>query len=905
MASDWQAPLVGRSTLISGILEGLIAGEGGQILQGASGIGKSRLLKELVEAATAAGVPSVLLVATQSLARVPLGIFVGLLPMDLSSAPVQEPSPLIFVANAVRAQIARDGIRLIAVDDAHLIDAASAGILHQLALSGVSVCATVASGEGLQDAVNALWKSGVSPLVDVPPLTEPQTVELLRYQLKAPVDRRLGNAIFIKTGGNPQLIAEVTESAVRAGAIAVRSGISVMTRPLPLDADLRRFLRARVGALSDRVRSAAEVVAVGEPLDVEVLIELLPVAALDEAESAGVVVRNARTGILRLAPPLEADAIFGSLTDRRRRHWSRELISVLGARSASMGASTISERALLARLRLELGDDVEATELVAVAEQLQTTNPGLCTHFLREALRRDGTVDVRIRIARVLALRDRLREATRLLDSLDEDLLSPQHKVDVLAIRAHLLAMTANRPGRALEILDAGITELGPVPTLLAVRSTALWRLGRVTGAVTASLPIVEDASATAGAAAQAAITAYGALIHTADTEGLAAVRENLDPLVTASGELFPRAAVSTVLADHYVSLFLRDDLEGTRGRAQRAYSDALRRGDDGVRAQHALSLGWIAVLRGQVGDGLSYLAEALSARGAWAPTTLPWGRSLYVQALVLSGDVDAAAQILARIKSSPRAPIYDIDVALAEASVSAAGGDLASAARTVSIAANRAHALGQNLLAGIAWYAATRYGDLDAAERFLSRNALRTPANHARRLHAAALIRSDAAGVEEAATAFEQQQLMWFAVEAQSHAVALHRSAGASYRASAAATRLASMLESVPLLRSPVVNALPHTSALTSREFEIAQLASSGITDRSIAVTLGISVRTVQTHLGRVYNKLGARSRSELRAWLPAQRVESSPSDKRRIGSAAAVNRAESPNPAETTKAS
>ena len=51
----------------------------------------------------------------------------------------------------------------------------------------------------------------------------------------------------------------------------------------------------------------------------------------------------------------------------------------------------------------------------------------------------------------------------------------------------------------------------------------------------------------------------------------------------------------------------------------------------------------------------------------------------------------------------------------------------------------------------------------------------------------------------------------------------------------------------------------------LTAREREVALLAVSGSTDRSIAEALGISVRTVETHLGRVYAKLDVEDRKAL----------------------------------------
>ncbi len=51
---------------------------------------------------------------------------------------------------------------------------------------------------------------------------------------------------------------------------------------------------------------------------------------------------------------------------------------------------------------------------------------------------------------------------------------------------------------------------------------------------------------------------------------------------------------------------------------------------------------------------------------------------------------------------------------------------------------------------------------------------------------------------------------------------------------------------------------------ALTKREREVAVLAAGGITSKDIADRLFVSVRTVDNHLGRVYDKPGISSRAE-----------------------------------------
>lgn len=50
----------------------------------------------------------------------------------------------------------------------------------------------------------------------------------------------------------------------------------------------------------------------------------------------------------------------------------------------------------------------------------------------------------------------------------------------------------------------------------------------------------------------------------------------------------------------------------------------------------------------------------------------------------------------------------------------------------------------------------------------------------------------------------------------------------------------------------------------LTEREIEVLRLAAKGMSNRDISRELSISVRTVQTHLSNVFNKLGVGSRTE-----------------------------------------
>lgn len=73
-----------------------------------------------------------------------------------------------------------------------------------------------------------------------------------------------------------------------------------------------------------------------------------------------------------------------------------------------------------------------------------------------------------------------------------------------------------------------------------------------------------------------------------------------------------------------------------------------------------------------------------------------------------------------------------------------------------------------------------------------------------------------------------------------------------------------------------------PTVEQLTDRELEVLTLVGRGYTNKAIGVQLGISDRTVQGHLARIFNKLSASSRTEavMRAvslgWLPSDLGES-----------------------------
>jgi DNA-binding SARP family transcriptional activator len=66
-------------------------------------------------------------------------------------------------------------------------------------------------------------------------------------------------------------------------------------------------------------------------------------------------------------------------------------------------------------------------------------------------------------------------------------------------------------------------------------------------------------------------------------------------------------------------------------------------------------------------------------------------------------------------------------------------------------------------------------------------------------------------------------------------------------------------------IMRSMPVAALRDRDDLTGRERQISTLLASGLTNRCIATTLGMSTRTAETHVSRILRKLDVRSRNQV----------------------------------------
>ncbi|MEU0113151.1 LuxR C-terminal-related transcriptional regulator [Streptomyces bobili] len=72
---------------------------------------------------------------------------------------------------------------------------------------------------------------------------------------------------------------------------------------------------------------------------------------------------------------------------------------------------------------------------------------------------------------------------------------------------------------------------------------------------------------------------------------------------------------------------------------------------------------------------------------------------------------------------------------------------------------------------------------------------------------------------------------------------------------------------------RAPVVEAPPDAVRLTRREAQVAELVAEGLSNQQIADRLVIARRTAEGHVERILSKLGFSNRSQIAAWVTAQR--------------------------------
>jgi DNA-binding CsgD family transcriptional regulator len=134
-----------------------------------------------------------------------------------------------------------------------------------------------------------------------------------------------------------------------------------------------------------------------------------------------------------------------------------------------------------------------------------------------------------------------------------------------------------------------------------------------------------------------------------------------------------------------------------------------------------------------------------------------------------------------------------------------------------------------------------------------------------ARAAYANAVAAKDSQALNEVSQAFEGLGALLYAAEASVEAAGILRCSGRPRDAMAGEHRAGQLLSRCEGATTPVVKAVTARARLTPGELDAAMQAAAGRSNKQIAAASYISVRTVESHLQRVYEKLGISSRGEL----------------------------------------
>ena len=247
MLNPW--PLVGRSRELELLADVLADGDRfAVVLAGRAGVGKTRLASEWLAVAEARGLATARVKAGQAARALPFGALAPLLP----GAPVPSVEPADMLRRARRDIVALgEGKPLVLlVDDAHLLDDASATLVHQLVSTrSAFVIATVATEAPAPDPVIALWKDELAERLELEPLGPYSIEALLTSVLNGPVSGATLHQLVERSAGNALYLRELVLAGMESGDLSNQDGIWRLSGSPAVSSRLVELIEARLGAV--------------------------------------------------------------------------------------------------------------------------------------------------------------------------------------------------------------------------------------------------------------------------------------------------------------------------------------------------------------------------------------------------------------------------------------------------------------------------------------------------------------------------------------------------------------------------------------------------------------------------------------------------------------------------------
>ncbi|SEH49336.1 regulatory protein, luxR family [Mycolicibacterium rutilum] len=865
MIRQW--PLVGRSEELAVIAEATRSvGDRarGVVLSGAAGVGKTRVAFEALSRCGPRAARRHWIVGTASSRSVPLGAFVEI-------ASEFGPDPLRRVREVIDGLIgdAPFGEVVVGVDDAHLLDDVSAFTVHQLVTRRLAtVILTIRSGETPPDAITAIWKDQHLDRLELQPLSPSELGRLVEQALDGPVDSFSADRFWQYTQGNTLYLRHLLDHEVDAGRVTRHSGVWRWDGQPSLSPTLTELLESRIAQAPATVRDVLDALAVAEPLESDVLEAIADADALAEAESLGLISVDctARPASVRLAHPLLGEIRHtGSL---RLRRVSGRIAAEL-ARKGSTDPRALIRRAVLT-LESDLTPDSEFL-LAAASAAMQLLDHRLAEHLAERAVAVGGGPWAKIARAMAITWQERGVEAEAVLAE-QADQASGLERTQIAILRAMNFTLILGEVARAeaeLELLPADDVSAQAI-------ATALRPLIQLVRGHSREAVAMADVAAAQSPGSDVA-TIFLAWVYVTGLGDLG----RIDEIEAAAKEGYAVADRSPE-SGHLLRRLALQETHGYRLGGMLAESDAvidrIRRDTLDVpfeESWHRVMVGLSAMSRGALDDARRSLRDALAYLGTGDNGRMvkTFGRTWLATVTAMLGRAQDARRELEALEwwaRDPQACMFDPYRSLAEAWVCAAEGACSEAVSLMRRAAQREVELDRPAWQVVLLQTATQFGDHTTADRLAELAAtVQGPRAPAAAAHAAALAARDGDALLEASHRYESFEDRVAAADAAAQAVLAYQGAGlrgAAMTASAVAERLADECGGA---LTPALSSVTTPQPFTARQREIISLAAQGLSNKEIAERLTMSVRSVEGHLFRASQRVGANSRDQLIAIL------------------------------------
>lgn len=860
-------PLTGR-TVETGIIEAAVSAGDlcGITIYGAAGVGKTRVAREALFAAPQRREIR-WAVATSSARGLPLGALAAWAP--------SAPSETLHLVGAVTESLTRAPAAtqvVLCVDDAHLLDELSAFVLHQIVQRGAAkLVLTIREGEPIPTAVSEIWKAGHFDRLDLQPLSREETATLVAAALEGPVHPDAARRLWKLTRGNVLFVRNIVEQERADGRLVQHHGYWTWQGEPVLAPGLLETIESRIGALPPSVGDVIDALAVGEPLELTAVTSITSAAAVEEAESRGLITLDQIDDAVqvRVAHPL-----YGEV--RRRRAPSTRLRRLRGLVAAQLAAADDRDdmSVLVRRATLSLQSDLAAEpELYLRAAQgaLWLADLNLAERLGEAAIRTGAPAEAAFIRGHALGWLGRGREADVVLADVSARCLSDAERSRLAFMRASNALFSLGDPQGAKALIEEAEPVIPPdargcIDAFLTVywavmgqaelatqsaKSLVLDELPGIVGVETAgAIAIAAGLAGRAGEAEAAAAAGYALVTRTFDAFHMRFwVADAHTTALALAGRITEATTISEQLSCQSAELPGAAPLLATAmaGRAGLYAGDLLT-------ACALLETAVELLLTGETYH-LAYRHQL--------PLAIAFG---------MRGATTDAATVLATLdeRADPAWRHVDYERTLAQAWLAASQGLVSEATSRALSAAGAARARGQFAAEVICLQTATQFGDRSCAARLreLAGSVEGPRAQLAARL-AAALCDGDGSELALASMEFERIGDRVAALDCAAHAAIAYRSHGLRGSALGCSARADNLAEGCGAV-TPALRRASEPVPLSDREREVITLIGAGMSNRAIADRLTLSVRTIESHIYRAMIKTGAGSRSELATLIP-----------------------------------